>query len=175
MLFTVGHSNRTLEQLITILKAHNIDMLADVRGGRAGSRTFPHFNKENLMISIPNAGIEYKHFPDLGGRRSVNKTIDSTINSGWRVAAFKNYADYAYTSATFDRALDDLVCEATRLRVAYMCSEAVPWRCHRSLITDYVIMQYKLPVTHLLGEKQTMEGKPHDFAVIDFDKIKYPN
>ena len=173
-LYTVGHSNRTLEQLIAILKAHNIDMIADVRGGRAGSRTFPHFNKENLMISLPTVGIQYKHFPDLGGRRSVNKTIDPEINKEWRVPAFKNFADYAYTSSAFDIALSDLISDGANTRVAYMCSEAVPWRCHRSLITDYLVMLHHIEITHLLGEKQTMVGKPHTFAKVVGAKIAYP-
>ena len=107
-IYTVGHSNRTLDQLINIINAHHIDMIADVRGGRAGSRTFPHFNKENLMVSLPNAGIEYLHFPNLGGRRGVCKCGDTSFNEEWRLPAFKNYADYAYYSDEFDSDCEEL-------------------------------------------------------------------
>ena len=174
MLLSVGHSNRTLEQLITILEVHHVDMVADVRGGRAGSKTFPHFNKENLSVSLPTRGIFYRHIPELGGRRPVNKEIDQYINSAWRVPAFKAYADYAYTSSQFDAGLRDLMEEGRYKRVAFMCSEAVPWRCHRSIITDYLVLVYNVPVLHLLSEKQTLESKPHSFSEKDGNKLRYP-
>lgn len=175
-IYTIGHSNRTLEQLIAIIDAHGIDMIADIRGGRAGSRTFPHFNKENLIVSLPNAGIEYRHFPNMGGRRSTCKCAGAKLelNSEWRLPAFKNYADYAYYSDDFDNDCKELLRLADIKKVAYMCSEAVPWRCHRSIVTDYMTMVYKANVIHLLSPTQTMIGNPHDFAKLQGNKVIYP-
>src|SRR5687768_4952943 len=102
MLFTVGHSNRTFDQFAEILISHQINILIDVRGGKAGSRTFPHFNTENLAVEIPKLGIYYQRFQELGGRRGKTTDIDPQLNCCWRLPAFKNYADYAYNSEQYD-------------------------------------------------------------------------
>lgn len=175
MLFTIGHSNRTLLHLITIAKAHHIDIIADVRGGTSpGSRTFPHFNKDNLTMELPASGIEYIHFPELGGRRRKHPDADEKMNGEWRNPAFKNYADHALLSPEFTKALGELKLLGKHHNVAYMCSEAVPWRCHRSIITDYLLLVDNLEITHILGEKQTMKAKPHDHACLFDKKVMYP-
>lgn len=175
MLFTVGHSNRSLDEFVGILHAHQIEFLADIRGGRATSRTFPHFDTFSLSNTLPKRGVRYKRIEALGGRRSRSLSVDPELNNIWRVAAFKNYADYAYGSPEFDSGLRELINLGSRYRTAFMCSEAVPWRCHRSIVTDYLILVHHIPVTHLLSAKQTLDGKPHEFAKLQGRKIVYPS
>jgi uncharacterized protein (DUF488 family) len=163
MLMSVGHSNRTLAQFVSILQAHKIDVLIDVRGGRAMSSTFPHFNTENLAIEIPAVGIEYDRFAELGGRRSRHPGIDPLINGAWELPAFKNYADYAYTSDAFDHGIEKLLFLSNMGRVAFMCSEAVPWRCHRSIVSDYLMLVHNQDIKHITSEKQVMAGRPKSY------------
>ena len=172
-IFTVGHSNRSLSELLSILECHNIQLLVDVRGGKAWSGTFPYFNTENLAIQLPKNGFEYMRLPELGGRRG-KQDVDPLLNNEWRIPAFKNYADHAYTSEEFDASIDELIALSKQKRVAYMCSEAVPWRCHRSIITDYLILLHSMKVVHLLGKQQMLEGTPHDFAFVYNKKVIYP-
>ena len=174
MLCTVGHSNRTLPELVTILISHDINFLVDVRGGKAGSRAFPHFNTENLVQAIPAEGIQYKRLPELGGRRGKTVGADLSLNNEWRLDAFRCYADYAYYSDAFDGGIDDLVELGVNHNVAFMCSEAVPWRCHRSIITDWLVMTRDQTVTHLLSPTQTMVGKPHAHAKLYNGRVIYP-
>lgn len=133
IIYTIGHSTHTLEEFIAMLKSFNIELLADIRSF-PGSRKFPHFNKENLPASLAENNIEYIHLKDLGGRRKVNP---DSCNTGWRVAAFRGYADYMETES-FNIAIEQLKKIASQKRVAYMCAEAVWWRCHRSLVSDYL-------------------------------------
>lgn len=132
-IFTIGHSTRTLDELVKMLTSFSIELLVDIRSF-PGSRKFPQFNKENLEATIPLYGIEYLHMRDLGGRR---KALPVSHNMGWRLAAFRGYADYMETPS-FLQAIKKLEKLATKKRVAYMCSEAVWWRCHRSLVSDYL-------------------------------------
>lgn len=173
MLYTIGHSNRTFPEFVRILKNHKIDMIADVRGGRAGSRAFPHFNCENLADSLPQFGIKYIHIPDLGGRRSKHPLADDDTNGEWRLAAFKSYADYAYHEPKFDKAIDQLLQLGQDQNVAYMCSEAVPWRCHRTIITDYMLLTRDVDVTHIVGLNQTIQGNPNQHSSVEGNKVCY--
>jgi uncharacterized protein (DUF488 family) len=174
-IFTVGHSNRSLEELCDILKAHNIELLVDVRGGRfVGSRKFPHFNKENLIVSIPEHGIGYEHIGELGGRRSRQPVEDDMVNAGWILPAFKNYADYALISPDFKAGLEKLVSLSNNARVAYMCSEAVPWRCHRSIISDWVLATTEKTVLHITSKTSKMQGRLAKHAVVVDGKVTYP-
>jgi uncharacterized protein (DUF488 family) len=132
-LWTIGHSNRTLEQFIELLGSQKIELLADVRRF-PGSRRLPHFNQENLSKSLADAGIEYVHFPELGGRR---KALANSPNNAWRVEAFRAYADFMMTPE-FRAGIDRLLALAQRKRTAIMCAEALWWQCHRSLIADYL-------------------------------------
>jgi uncharacterized protein (DUF488 family) len=132
-LWTVGHSNRTLEQFIELLTAQQIQLLADVRRF-PGSRRLPHFNQENLSKSLADVGIEYVHFPELGGRR---KALANSPNNAWRNEAFRGYADFMMTPE-FRAGIDRLLKFAREKRTAIMCAEALWWQCHRSLIADYL-------------------------------------
>ncbi len=174
MLYSIGHSNRTFGDFVSILTTHKIDVLADVRGGKAGSRAFPHFDTENFAIQIPKYDMHYLRMPQLGGRRGKTKDANPVLNGEWRLDAFRFYADYAYYDPTFQEGLSTLLVLGSEVNVAFMCSEAVPWRCHRSIITDYLMLVYDKPVTHLITEKQTMVGLPHKHAQLFNDRVIYP-
>ena len=133
MVWTIGHSTRTLEELVDMLRSFKIEVVADVRS-YPGSRRYPQFNKESLEISLPEFGLQYLHLKDLGGRRKVDP---DSKNTSWRHAAFRGYADYMETDA-FKKGIQELEQIASERRTAYMCSEAVWWRCHRSMISDYL-------------------------------------
>jgi uncharacterized protein (DUF488 family) len=133
-LWTIGHSNRTLEQFMKLLASQKIQLLADVRRF-PGSRRLPHFNQENLSQSLAAAGIEYVHFPELGGRRT--KALANSPNNAWRNESFRSYADFMMT-AGFRAGIDRLLALAQQKRTAIMCAEALWWQCHRSLISDYL-------------------------------------
>ena len=131
--WTIGHSTHTLEEFVAMLQSFKIEVVADVRSF-PGSRRYPHFNKENLETSLRELGFEYIHLKDLGGRRKVSK---DSINSNWRHPAFRGYADYMQTE-DFKKAIKELMRIAGGKRTAYFCSEAVWWRCHRSMVSDYL-------------------------------------
>jgi uncharacterized protein (DUF488 family) len=131
--YTIGHSTRTLEAFISLLQENRVQLLIDVRH-YPGSRKYPHFNKEELQRSLEEAGIRYRHFVALGGRR---KPGAGSKNTAWRHPAFRGYADHMETDE-FVLAASELETLARAWRCAYMCSEAVWWRCHRSLISDYL-------------------------------------
>lgn len=134
-----------------MLKAFNIELLADIRNF-PGSRRYPHFSKENLTAALKEAGIAYEHLKDLGGRRTP---LPDSKNDAWRVTAFKGYADYMET-ATFKQAVQLLEELATAKITAYMCSEAVWWSCHRSLVSDYLKWR-GWKVLHIMSEKKADE------------------
>lgn len=134
-----------------MLKSFDIEIIADIRNF-PGSRRYPYFSKEALSISLPEVGIEYMHFKELGGRRKT--TIDSA-NTGWRLATFRGYADYMETE-TFKVAIRELECLGGKKRVAYMCAESVWWSCHRSLVSDYLKVQ-DWTVLHIMGIKKGTE------------------
>jgi uncharacterized protein (DUF488 family) len=146
-LFTIGHSTRTLEEFLGLLKREGVSHLVDVRAFPTSAR-FPHFNKTNLERALPEQKIRYTHFPALGGRRKVRRDSHNTL---WRNAGFRGYADYMETRE-FDEALDQLLQAAAIEPTAIMCAEAVPWRCHRSLISDAVVARGG-EVQHILDDK----------------------
>lgn len=133
IIYTIGHSTHTLEDFITMLKSFGIETLADIRHF-PGSRKFPHFNKENMVAALKNAGIQYIHIEALGGRRKVRK---DSKNTRWHNKSFRGYADYMETE-TFEKGIKMLEAIASDQPTAYMCSEAVWWRCHRSMVSDYL-------------------------------------
>ena len=133
-LHTIGHSTRTLDDFIRLLNGEGVAHLVDVRAFPTSAR-YPHFNRKNLADSLAGEGIRYTHFPALGGRRKVRRDSHNTL---WRNAGFRGYADYMETRE-FAAALDDLLMLASEERTAIMCAEAVPWRCHRSLISDAAV------------------------------------
>jgi uncharacterized protein (DUF488 family) len=173
-IWTIGHSNRSLEEFLALLTAFEIDVLADVRRF-PGSRKHPHFNQESLEKSLAAAGISYEFFPELGGRR---KPRPDSPNTAWRNESFRAYADYMETDE-FQMGVDRLLhlvnspvtlsgdlrpplaeAHAAGRRVAIMCSEAVWWRCHRSLIADY-LKSHGVAVEHILSPKKS---EPHPYT-----------
>jgi uncharacterized protein (DUF488 family) len=149
-IWTIGHSTRTIDKFISLLEEHGIKLLADVRS-LPGSKRYPQFNKETLADSLAKAGIRYEHFPDLGGRR---KASPDSRNTAWRNASFRGYADYMETEE-FDKGVKRLVdLTADAGPVAVMCAEAVWWRCHRSLISDYLKVR-GVEVLHILDANKT--------------------
>ena len=133
IIWTIGHSTRPIEHFIEMLESFSIQLLVDIRSF-PGSKKFPQFNKENLEITLPKDGIDYTHFKSLGGRRAVKK---DSKNTAWKNAAFRGYADYMETD-DFKNGIEQLEKLASEKRAAYMCSEAVWWRCHRSMVSDYL-------------------------------------
>lgn len=150
-IWTIGHSTRSAEEFLALLNSFHISLLADIRR-YPGSRRYPHFNKETLEASIVKAGIQYIHLEQLGGRRTPRK---DSVNTAWRNAAFKGYADYMET-AEFIKAAGMLEDVASRQKTAIMCSEAVWWRCHRSLVSDFLKMR-GWTVIHITGLGKSTE------------------
>ena len=150
-LWTIGHSTRSLEEFIGLLKDNRMEVLADVRH-YPGSRKYPHFNVEPLRRALDEAGIRYEAFIELGGRRKV---LPGSPNTAWRHPAFRGYADYMQTDA-FHEGIERLKALATRQRTAIMCSEAVWWRCHRGLISD-VFKLHGTRVLHIMGSASPPE------------------
>ena len=148
---TIGHSTRDLDEFIAMLQSFDIETLVDVRSF-PGSRKYPQFNKENLEESIPQSGINYLHLLGLGGRRKVNK---NSKNTRWQNASFRAYADYMETE-DFEKAVTGLEEIAKSSRTAIMCSEAVWWRCHRSMISDYLKAK-GWTVLHIMGLNKSEE------------------
>jgi len=149
-IWTIGHSTRALEEFKDILRAHRIEVIVDVRRF-PGSRRYPHYNREALESELEAAGIGYLWLTELGGRRSASK---DSINTGLRSLAFRGYADYMGTQA-FRAGVERLKTVATAKRTAIMCSEAVWWRCHRSLIADYLKAE-GMQVIHILSANHSM-------------------
>ena len=147
-IFTIGHSTRALGELIGLLKEAGVERLVDVRSVPR-SRANPQFNADALPEPLAASGIGYTHLAALGGLRHHPKGAPPSPNTLWRNAAFRNYADYAMTPA-FRAGLDELCTAAREERCAIMCAEAVWWRCHRRIITDYLLAR-GVAVTHILG------------------------
>lgn len=166
--WTIGHSTHSLEEFVELLKSKKIEMLVDVRSF-PGSRKFPQFNTENLNKSMPENGIKYTHIKKLGGRRKVNPHSKHTI---WRNESFRAYADYMDTSE-FEEGLEELIALAKTRRVAYMCSEAVWWRCHRSMISD-VLKNRGWTVFHIMNIDKAEEHPYTAPAKIVNGELTYP-
>lgn len=145
-IFTVGHSTRDAAEFVDLLRGHGVRLVVDVRRF-PGSRRHPQFNGEALARTLADAGIRYRHEPDMGGRR---EGLADSPNRGWRNASFRAYADHL-ASAEFRSALTRLRADAARTVVAIMCAEAVPWRCHRQLISD-ALVSGGAEVRHILSE-----------------------
>lgn len=152
-LYTIGHSIRTLDELIETLQAHSIQTLADIRAFPM-SRRLPHFNRESLEKTLPQAGIRYVWMKPLGGYRK--KILEDSPNVAMRNASFRNYADYMLTP-DFQRAMDELLQLAERSRTAFMCAERVYFHCHRMLVSDWLVA-HGHQVFHIDGPGA---AKPH--------------
>lgn len=152
-LYTIGHSTRSLEELVEVLQANGIQTLVDIRSFPM-SRRLPHFNRESLQRSLPQAGIRYVWMKELGGRRK--KICDDSPNVALRSPSFRNYADYMLTE-DFQRAIQELLHLAEQSRTAYMCAERLYFRCHRMLVSDWLVA-HGHEVLHIDG---TGPAKPH--------------
>lgn len=166
-IWTIGHSTRTIDEFVQILQSFNIKFLADIRR-YPGSRRYPHFNREALEKALWNHKIDYGHFESLGGRRSPHK---DTKNTAWRLAAFRGYADYMET-AEFKEGISNLKKVALQQRTVYMCSEAVWWSCHRSLVSDY-LKSLGWEVIHIMGLNKSEEHPYTKPARIVNGKLSY--
>ncbi len=151
IIFTIGHSTHLFNEFLAMLKSFQIELVADIRSF-PGSRRYPHFNKEALQVSLPENHIKYLHLKDLGGRRNVQP---DSRNTGWRSAAFRGYADYMQTGS-FKKGIEELIHLGSDEHVAYMCSEALWWRCHRSLVSDYLKLN-GWTVFHIMGIGKAQE------------------
>ena len=172
-IWTIGHSTRAIDEFISLLKENEINLLADVRAW-PGSKRYPQFNKDALAESLSAQGIRYEHFPELGGKR---KSKPDSRNTAWRNASFRGYADYMETEQ-FQKGIERLLIltrndglgirrnerdgweAVTPCATAIMCAEAVWWRCHRSLIADY-LKAHGLEVLHVLGANKV---EPHPYT-----------
>jgi uncharacterized protein (DUF488 family) len=167
-MLTIGHSNRPLPEFLEMLQAHQVDLLVDVRTVPR-SRHNPQFNKDALPQSLAAAGIAYEHLPGLGGLRHARP---DSPNTGWRNLSFRGYADYMQTPefANNLQALRDLAVGRT---VAIMCAESVPWRCHRSLIADALLILGE-PVAHIMSTTKVDDHRLTSFARVEGGRITYP-
>lgn len=170
--YTIGHSNREPQVVVTMLKDAGVTMLADVRAFPR-SRSNPAFNVDSFPSLLKKEGIAYRHFDRLGGRRKKQPDIDDGLNAFWRVQSFHNYADYALGDV-FQSALRELEDIGAENPVTLMCSEAVWWRCHRRLITDYLLVR-RHRVIHLMAPGRNQDAALSKGAVIQPDgNIVYP-
>jgi uncharacterized protein (DUF488 family) len=166
-IYTIGHSIRPIKEFIDLLKSFSITMLADIRS-YPGSRRYPQFNKAALQQSLSAEGIQYIHLPELGGMR---KPKPDSKNTAWHNPGFRGYADYMETD-DFKNGIKRLEEIAIVHLTAYMCSEAVWWSCHRSLVSDYLKLRH-WKVTHIMGKEK---GEEHPYtkpARIEKGELKY--
>lgn len=167
-IYTVGHSTHPIDEFVRLVRAHGVDGIADVRT-IAKSRHNPQFNEPELAASLTEHGIGYRRMKELGGLRHARA---DSINGAWKNASFRGYADYMQTDA-FAAAVDELVALGTVGSWAIMCAEAVPWRCHRSMIGDALVVR-GITVRDIMSESA---AKPHTltkFARVDGTRITYP-
>lgn len=171
--YTIGHSNRTLDEFVALLDAVDIALLADIRK-MTRSRTNPQFNEATLPDALAAVDIAYAHIAALGGLRGKSRGVPDEINDFWTNRSFHRYADYAL-SPEFRTGLDQLIAQGHAQRCAIMCSEAVWWRCHRRIVSDYLIARGET-VLHIMGKNRVEPARLTAGAVIRADgTIVYPD
>jgi uncharacterized protein (DUF488 family) len=168
VVLTIGHSTHTLEEFIFLLKAHGTTCVVDVRTVPR-SRHNPQFNKASLPRALMKAGLGYVHLPGLGGLRHAMR---DSPNVGWRNASFRGYADYMQTPE-FEQSLEELIRLKNQDRIALMCAEAVPWRCHRSLIADALLVR-RIQVEDIMTPTRRQVHTLTPFAQVRGTTITYP-
>ena len=166
-IWTIGHSTHSLKEFLEWFHAFQIEVLVDIRR-YPGSRKFPHFNKESLTESLPKNDILYYHFESLGGRR---KAKPDSVNQVWRHPSFRGYADYMETRE-FAGIIEELKDIASKRKTAIMCSEAVWWSCHRSMVADFLKAE-GWEVLHIMGKDKTTEHPYTKPAKIEDGKLTY--
>ena len=164
--YTIGHSNRTIEEFLEFLDEHDVQHVVDVRK-LPGSKRYPHFNADTLGDFLAEHDIQFSRSQGLTGRRNVSKEIPFEVNDWWQNRSFHNYADHALTQEFHD-ALAELEELGAKQPTAFMCSEAVWWRCHRRIIADYLIVKNHR-VEHIMGPDQLMTAELSDGAVAQDD------
>lgn len=167
-IFTIGHSNRTIQEFIQILEAYKLKLVIDIRTIRK-SRHNPQFGEDRLAKALAKKGIDYLPLAGLGGLRPTNK---SSVNKAWRNTSFRGYADYMQTDE-FKKNLRRLISLSKRKRLVMMCAEAVPWRCHRSLVGDALLV-HGYPAEDIFTKSSHRPHKLTSFAKVHGRKITYP-
>ena len=168
LVFTVGHSTRTLDEFIGLLEANGVKVLVDIRT-IPRSRRNPQFNADSLPGSLAGKGIDYLRLPGLGGLRHARR---DSPNTGWRNLSFRGYADYMQTPE-FALSLEELIALASQAKAAVMCAEAVPWRCHRWLVADALLVR-GTAVEHIVGPGTRRPHRLTQWARVDDGRISYP-
>jgi uncharacterized protein (DUF488 family) len=168
VIYTIGHSTRTIDEFIALLSVHGVQQLADVRT-IPKSRRHPQFAKDALSVSLPAAGIAYRHVAELGGLRKPR--TDST-NTAWRHEGFRGYADYMETP-DFEQAVESLIAWAGTAPTAVMCAEAVWWQCHRRLVADALLAR-AIEVRHIMAPASAPAHELTEFARIEGARVRYP-
>jgi uncharacterized protein (DUF488 family) len=166
--FAVGHSNRELEFFIGLLLGYGVTHLADVRT-IPHSRHNPQFNRESLPENLKKVGIAYSHWPELGGLR---KPRPDSLNDGWKNSSFRGYADYMQT-IEFGEAIERFMALGKKETIVFMCAEAVPWRCHRSLIADALLAR-RIPVHQIMSRVSAPLHKITSWARVEGSRVTYP-
>jgi uncharacterized protein (DUF488 family) len=169
LVHTIGHSTRAFHEVVGMLRQHGVDVLVDVRSFPA-SRAHPQWNQDAVVEALPD-DLGYRWIRSLGGRRHTPAGTP-TANDAWQVKAFRDYADHMATD-DFRQGLEALIALAQESRPAVMCSEAVPWRCHRRLITDALLVA-GVGVRHILSPASTREASLTPFAHVEDGRITYP-
>ena len=166
--FTIGHSTRTIEEFIGLFITYGVTLVVDVRTVPR-SRHNPQFNKETLPNTLKPAGIKYIHMPDIGGLR---RPKHDSVNLAWRNSSFRGYADYMQTKEFTDNLLK-IIALARENCLALMCAEALPWRCHRSLISDALVVRH-VKVEHILSATSCLRHELNEMAHVEGTQITYP-
>lgn len=167
-IFTIGHSTREIDEFIELLTAHKITQLVDIRT-IPKSRHNPQYMQNTLKKNLKKHKIEYVYVSKLGGLRPA---VKNSINDAWRNKSFRNYADYMQTDE-FKQGLNELVTLSQKASTAIMCAEAVPWRCHRSLVSDALLVR-NIPVEEIISSGNTRPHTMTSFAVVEGTKVHYP-
>jgi uncharacterized protein (DUF488 family) len=168
VVLTIGHSTRTLEEFVQFLETFGVTLVVDVRTVPR-SRHNPQFNKETLPTSLKHFGVRYIHMPEIGGLRHPKH---ESVNTAWKNRGFRGYADYMQTQEFTDSLLK-IVVLARENRLALMCAEALPWRCHRNLISDALVVRH-IKVEHIISKDSVISHELNSLAQVEGTKITYP-
>lgn len=167
-IYTIGHSTRTLNEFLDLLNVYSITLLVDVRT-IPRSRHNPQFNKETLPVTLKSYGVKYIHMPEIGGLRHPKR---DSVNIAWKNMGFRGYADYMQTKEFTDNLLKITALERENC-LALMCAEALPWRCHRGLISDALVVRH-VKVLHIISKDNTITHELTEFAHVEGNQITYP-
>jgi uncharacterized protein (DUF488 family) len=168
VVLTIGHSTRTLEEFVQLIEVYGLTLVVDVRAVPR-SRHNPQFNKETLPTILKHYGVRYIHMPEIGGLRHPKH---ESVNTAWKNSGFRGYADYMQTQEFTDSLLK-IVALARENRLALMCAEALPWRCHRNLISDALVVRY-IKVEHIISKDGVIDHELNSLAQVEGTKITYP-